>query len=595
MKSRWLFIVGLILLLSVSVIACGGGDDDDDVTSGDDDDTPPIGDDDDDDDDNDTAGDDDDDTTDDDTTDDDTADDDVVFTPVYDELRCTLPDPESLGGDTVGGGAATGNITVYVYDDATCDPVVGADVNGVATDVDGLASVPAATKGETLVVATAADHWSWAYQADAAVMYFRLRGDNTFSYGDSAVGEFIDGTALALDNPQQTFTILSLGQLLAAEIFIGGAVPGLARSTILSLDDAGLVAEGLFDINYDFDGDAGTIALPTNIYFPEMDLGLNLIGLLEASADGVNEAFNVPVEDSATEMALEGFVASLTIGEAISTDALLALIPVLIGGGDIIEVVLGLIEPIINDALAFEYQGVLPDWDTTGAPDIDVVSIDETTLDVTTPGFAGYDYLNVLLGEVGNRALWPMGLKIGDDTTFDAAAVDDGDYMLLSGQTNLLAIIDGSTIDALELTFAASYADELGDWGGVVDFLAEDYLPVFDGGTTEYTAGGVVNWALASKADVDAYVVAAIPADGEAGIAVLPGTVSSFDAAGYFDYTVNEEDDVIVVIALDLPASTDLNAWDPTAVAYQNAKSLSLWTNYPIDELLDELLNPPAL
>jgi hypothetical protein len=599
MKSKWMLLIAMILLLSVGMVVagCGGGDDDDD----DDDDTVPADDDDDatpgdDDDDDTTPGDDDDDTTpgdDDDDDDDDTTPGDVVFTPVYDETRCALPDPEGLGGNTIGGGPATTDITVYVYDDYTCAAIAGADVNGETTDSDGMAVVTA-SKGETLVVANAAGHWSWAYQADAAVMYFRLRGDLGGAVTDSATGNFMDGASvLDIENHFD-----GINAVLNAKVFIGAVLPGIARSTLLSLNEDALITASTFPMSYETFGfdDAGasfslaveTIDLPTNVYLPDLDLSAVIIGYgIEAS--GVNEAYKVPIDAGATAHPIEGFAASIDIGEVVTLPTLTSIIIDLIGGGDIMETILGLVEPIINDGLSFEYQGVDPDWAGTGAPDIDVAAITGTTIDLDIDAGSGYDFLNILIGEVGNRALWPMGITLGDATTFDAAPVDDGDYALISAKTNLLAILDGSTTDPIELSLAAAYADDLDDFGGAVAFDNTSFLPVFDSDNTEYTAGGVINWQLSAKADVDAYIVAVLPDGYEMGIAVLPGTVSTFDASTNFDYPANVDDDVIVIIGMDLPEQTDINNFDPTTIAYQNAKALNLWTNYPIDELLEGL------
>jgi len=310
----------------------------------------------------------------------------------------------------VGGGAITTTITAYVYDDATCDPLVSgaATVNGQATDADGKVVLTVA-KAATTVTAMAPGYWAWSYKADAAVMYFRLRGDASGTWADSADGNFQDGgSALALDNPQGDYTLLNLGTLLSAPIYIGGVIPGLSRNTLLSTDIDHLIPEAEFDLTYSFETD-DTIALPANIYLPTLDIGLNLIGLVTADASGGNEAYKVPVNSDWAENPLEGFVASATIGEALSLDALLDLLPVIIGGGDIMEAILGLIEPILNDALLFEYQAVNPTWNGTGAPDIDVVDLitakETVNLTVTNPA-AGYDYLAILAGEIPNRALW---------------------------------------------------------------------------------------------------------------------------------------------------------------------------------------------
>ena len=611
MKSKWLLLFAMVMLLAtgLALTACGGGgDDDDDDRTDDDDDNDDATDDDDDDttDDDDVTDDDDDD----DTTDDDDDDDDVVFTPVYDSLRCAVPDPEGLGeGMTIGGGAIAGTVTAYVYedldgnDDGMCDAIAGADVNGETTDADGMAVVTI-SKAAELIVAKAADHWSWAYQADSAVMYFLLRADKSNIFADSATGEFKDGgTPLPYDN-----IIVGINNVLTAKIYLGAVVPGLARTSILSLDDAGLLPTATFPLGYetigfdaatqDFTLEVGSVDLPSNIYLPELDLDATLtipfVGTYGVTAAGINEQYVLPVMTGATEMALEGFVASIDIGGVVDMSTLIGIVVEILGGGDIMEVVLGLIEPVINDGLAFEHHGVVPDWNASGAPDIAVEPLAESgdTLGVTVAGAdKASGYLSILAGEVGNRALWPMGMKIGEDVEFGVSSLDDTDYILLSAKTNVLDILAGSVAaEDIELTIAAKYADELADWGGDVSFGADDFLPAFDTDNTSYDdTTGVVTWAFPAKADLDLFMVAVLPDGGEVGLAVLPGDATMFDAVGAFDF-VPGVDDVIVVIGMDLPNSVDINAFDPTSIVGYNAKAINLWTNYPIDELLEGLL-----
>jgi hypothetical protein len=582
MRNKWYLLFALLLALGLLLTACGGGGDDDDVAADDDND------------DNDDADDDDDDNDDNDDNNDDNDDNDTDVE--YDPITCTLPDPESLGdGVTVGGGPISGTITAYVFDDFTCAPLASgaATVNGQPTDADGKV-VLTTDKAAELVVAMAPDHWSWAYKLDAAIMYFRLRGDATGTWSDSDPADFLSGgSPLALENPDGNYNIGNLGDLLATPIYLGLAIPGVARSNVLSLDFDHFFSETTFPLNYTYQviGDdpvTDVVDLPANIYFPLLDISVNLIGIASAEADGENAQYVIPVNSDQDVNPIEGIVLSATISEALSADALINIILTLIGGGDIMEVILGIIEPVINDALVFEYQAVDPEWDGTGAPDLDAVDIvsAKETIDLTIANDeAGFDYLGLLAGEIPNRALWPMGMALAVDgaASFAAASVPNADYALLVAKTNVLdAIVSG---DPIVLSFALRFAENLSEWaGGVALDDNTDFLPVF-AETTEY-AGGVVTWDLAGdKAAIDAYVVIASPDVGETGIALVPGTESSFDAAGTFDYTPADAD-VIALIGIDLPDGVDINEFDPTSLIGYNSTAINIWTNADLSGII---------
>jgi len=604
-RNNWLFILILLLGLGLVLGACGGDDDDDSSSSGDDDtsvedddDTGGQDDDTDVDDDDTTPDDDDDDTTDDD--DDDTEPEDTEYGPVI----CAIPDPEGLGDDiTVGGAVVGGVIATYVYDDATCNPIAGADVNGVVTDANGYAEVNA-TKGETLVAAVADGYFGWAIKADAGVMYFRLQPVETSgSFTDSSDGEFLaDGQSLGLTNPSGTYTIANLLSLLDSTIFIGGAVPGLNRNTLLSTDFTnGLLPTTSWPLTYEYEmkdkaanagsKDGDTIDMPRNVYFPSLDVDINLIGLVTASASGVNEAYQIPVNTTWSEVPIEGLVASIVAGEAVSVDLIINLIT---NPDDLIEALMAALPKIINDALMIDHVAGDPAWSGTGAPDMEVVDpiAAKNNVAVTISGaVAGYDYLGIMASEVPNRLLVPQSIKLFDSgaATFPVAAMPDSDYVLAVAKTNVLEVLAGSG-DPVELNMAMKYAENLSEFtGGITLADGADFLPVFADTTAYNDTTGVLTWALSDKASVDAYVVIVDPNQDdvfEMGIAVLPGTENTFDITTFGAVTPSV-DDVLVLIGLDLPEGVSLNEFNLPGIIGYNSSAINIWTNYPIDELLN--------
>lgn len=604
-RNNWLLVLTLLLGLGLVLGACGGDDDDDDSSSGDDD-TSPDDDDDTGGDDDDTTPDDDDDTTPDDDDDNDTTpDDDDDTEPAdteYDPVVCAIADPESLGGNlTVGGDVVGGVIATYVYDDATCQPVAGADVNGVVTNADGYAEVPAEAKGATLVAAIADGYFGWAIKADAGVMYFRLQPVETAgSFTDSAEGEFVaDGQALGLTNPTGTYTIANLLNLLDSTIFLGGAIPGLNRNTLLSTDFTnGLLPTTTWPLTYEYEMDkAGaakegeTIDMPKNVYFPSLDVDINIIGLVTASASGVNETYQVPVNAAWSEVPIEGLVASIVAGEAVSVDLIIDLIS---NPDDIIEALMAALPKIINDALMIDHVAGDPAWGGTGAPDLEVVDPIAAKSDVAVTingAVAGYDYLGIMASEVPNRLLVPQSIKLFDSgaATFPAATMPDSDYVMAIAKTNALEVLGGSD-EPVELNLVLKYAENLSEFtSGITINDATDFLPVFADTTAYNEATGVLTWALSKKATPDAYVVIVDPAQDdvfEMGIAVLPGTDSTFDITTFGAVTPSV-DDVLVLIGLDLPEGVTLDEFNLPGIIGYNSSAITIWTNYPIAELLN--------
>ena len=629
MKSKWV-LLSLVMLLVVGLVsACGGGDDDDDTADDDvtDDDVA----------DDDVADDDiaDDDIVDDDIVDDDIVDDDIVDDDIdteYDtpEWYCILPDPASLGdGITVGGGAISDDITVYVYDGAVstdgtyCDPIEGAHVildntEVGTTNTDGMLVIDLADAAE-LVTAFMPGYWSWSYEADAAVMYFRLRPDNYdgFDYQDSNAGEFLlDGTALGLENFNIEYSGINIfdpvGQLLDSVIAGGVAIPGLARSTLLDLDFDGMISDGMFEVSYEYfivgsppEGDI--IELWRSIYLPGFLLDVNVIGLAGVTAEGDdNSEYLIRIPDPVfDENPIEGFTFDLALGEAVTTNLIGNLLLDLIMGNpiDIIEIIMDNLVPLLNNAIAFGYVGADPVWDGSGAPDIEVTEVGtKLNVPLTISNYdSDFDYMSVLAAEIPNRALLPLGIQIADAgaAVLDAAEVADADYVIAALKTDLLA----SELTSFNMSLAMAYAETLDDWSADGVTIADgDFLPFFDSANCAYNdTTGEITWQLESKADVDLYLAVYIPAceDCPVVLATLPGTAGSYQppiaALGITPTptpALPDIGDIAVVVGIDLPEGVSADEFDPTHILSYNSTGLNLWTNVDIIALLENLLNP---
>jgi hypothetical protein len=563
-------LLGLLLALG-TFVGCGGDDDDDSS----------------DDDDNDT----DDDTDDDDTDDDDTDDDDDTE---YTKLACPTPDPEGINeGDEdnlVGGGPISDTITVYVYNDADCTPIEGASViaggEPILTDADGKAVITI-TKAASLVTAYKETFWAWSYKADAAVMYFRLRpADYGRGYVDTPGAQFtMSGAPLALENPSVNGLGGVIG-LLSDQIYAGVAFPGIARTTALSMDfEKGFLATSTFD--FTINGEA--TELPTNLYIPAFSFDA-----FDQVINGENETFQFPIVEGETSP-YEGIVLELSVGDVISdTDALLALIDVLINGGDIMDAILPLVPTMINGGLEFKYVGNDPDWDGAGTPDLEVVETSNQFTLTITGADSSYDYLGILAAEVPNRSLLPMGLCLvqSGQCNLKFAEIPGAKYVLFLGETDLLT----SNFESVNLNFALKYFNSTADFAGGVSVAASDFLSLFDGENTGYdTTTGEVSWTLESKADPDLYLVVYVPTcDGcPVTLATVPGADNSYqppiDALGITPSDDPEDPDIVVVAGVNLPDGTDVNEFNPHGLLGYNSAALNLWTNYDILSLFGDL------
>ena len=608
MKGKYSIWSIAFILLALLVVSCSSGSDDD--ASGDNDtvDDDAVDDDSaaDDDIDDDAIDDDsvDDDTVDDDTVDDDVVDDDTVFE--YSPVICAIPDVEKIGEDlTVGGGPISGLITVYVYaeedldGDGDCDPLPGAYVNGYSTDSNGQA-ILGATKGVNLVVAKKEGYWSWAYKADAKVMYFRLPRARVGSYADSDSGQFqFDGAPLALQNPQGEYT---LANLLDTPFYVGITVPAIIRQALFSTDPTGLMpsAANDFPISYTYqilDGELQENAryLPGNFYLPTMNFetGIPLV-LPIVTGEGAHESYVLPVHDNWTTKPVEGLVLSANLGNALDAAAVAQIAQEFVETGNIVGALLTQADALINDALTVQFSGANVSWDGVGAPNIDLVeNAAKNTVNVTIANpNPDFDYLLVLAAEIPNRAWWPIGLKLADaggQATFDVTSIPEARYSLIVGKTD---VIDGlSNGDPyVRVSFALKYAATLADWSAGVTLDDADFLPLFDIAQTEYTAEGVINWQLETGDAPDLFTVLVDPVHDnllDEALAYVPAADSSFDAASVFDFTPNQDGvDVVGVFGVDLPESATPNQFNPLAMMGYDCPRATLWVNYDLSSLL---------
>jgi len=580
--GKWLILL-LIVGLCAGMVAsygCGGGDDDD-------------------------GRDDDDDTGDDDSGDDDSGDDDDDSD--YDSLICDLPDPEGIG-EMIGGGAIGDTITVYVFDDKDCDPIAGASViwggDTVETGADGKAVLDM-VDGAEMVTAHADGYFAWSYEADAAVMYFRLRPvDYGYSYSDSAEGDFLlAGSPVGLTNPSVT-NILQIGNLINNPIYAGVAFPGVSRNSIFSGDyEAGFLAESTFQIELDGFADGGTdddpVDVPKNVYLPDLTISISILGL-DVLIETGNNTFKIPTK-SGTNPA-EGLVAKVELSEVLDTELLLDIIQVLIEGGEITDVLIPLIFPLVNDGLTFNFVAANPDWDGSGAPDLDLIEVGPAVanMNISSPS-ASYDYLGVLVGDIPHRALLPMSLSVADAGGFGQLAyseVPSADYAAIVARTDLFA----SELESFNMSFVAQYFDNAADLAGGVSVSNSDFLPNIDNDSSEYNdTTGEISWDLAkgdSKATLDVFFLIYVPAcEGCPWVfSVVPGDARSYqppiDELGITPdgLTPDEDDeDIIVLLGFDLPSGVSADEFSPTSLIAYDSFAYNLWTNIDIIGLIGGL------
>ena len=602
--SLWLASALFILIAS----ACGGGDDDDDSDGGGiDDDTLPVDDDaaDDDDADDDAA---DDDTTDDDTTDDDTVDDDTTpadddTTPPdpdteYPSLHCAIADPEGLGEGLLIGGTPGDTIIVYVFDDQSCEPLDEATVLAAGetftTDETGRAEVDLA-RDATLVTATKDGYIAWSYEADAGVMYFRIRPvDLGYNYASNPMGHFVsEGTPLALENPTVN-GLLELGALLNDPIYLGLTIPGVSRQTLLQTDFLGILTAMTYNINIDTPLGGYYISPNHNFYIPQLTI-TDVLGISLTMPD--HDFYQIPLAEGTTELPVTGMLLEADLGAVLTLENLTALIQAFLNGEDITQALLELVKPAIQDGLSIIDVGARPAWDATGNPDLEVTAMaGQEFFTVTIENAAAdADYLGLMLAEIANRTLTPLDLNIAaperENWTMDLASADipDGDFILAAVKTDLVT----SNFDLSDMSFAFKFSPFYDTWAGGASFADADFLPYFDGEATAYDAGTqTITWALESKAAVDAYFLFYYPADTCTNctplMAVFPGTTNSYQIPAELGFT-GSEDDIIVLVGLNLPEGVNANEWNPLNFLSYEIPAATLWMHPTLMDLIMSL------
>ncbi len=577
-------LVICILLAALFAVSCGESKSSNSSSS------PNINelDDDDNDDDNDNDdNDDDNDDNDNDNDNDDNDNDDDTFP----SLVCSLPDPMSLGaGVLIGGGPATTQIDVYLYDDGACTPIgptLGGKVlyGGTVYPTDDTGHVTlTVSKAAATVTAWAANSWAWTYEADAAVMYFRLRPDEyNRTYADSTTGGFTQGgNAVTLTNPD-------LAGLFTNPLYAGVVAPGLSRRDILSFDaPAGLLALGTWDLTVDTTNSNLVYYVDDNVYLPTLDLNAGAA----FTVSGGNNGYAVPVQQGASVAPIEGVIASLDVVKAVpSLQDLLTLVGCVTGGGNVVTCLVPYIVPAVNDALGVAYVGANPTWAGTGAPTIETVTPAATLpLTVSNPS-ANYDYLAIIGADIPNRALIPFGLGIAESgaAALDYVTVPDAAYITGLIATDLLT----SDLTAAHFSAAIKYADDLSGWTSGVTFdAAADFLPWFDDANTAYNgATGEITWALSAKKKAlapDLYMIAYIPACKGCKVifAQVPGTETSYQVPTEAMNITPSASDIVLLFGFSLPSGVDINAYNPVGILGYNLAAVNFWTNYDILSLL---------
>ena len=223
----------------------------------------------------------------------------------YSSLRCAIPDPEGLGpGKLFRRTPANGTVAVYVYDDRTCAPLADIAIqNGpdrlVYTDEQGQARLTDVPAG-SMITAYQEDYRGWGYQADAAVMYFRLRPLSMRSgYADTPAGHFtLDGQNLALINPH------SVIEGLLDPIYAGLALPGLSRD-VISASRLFFALDAEWEMTFYNLGYPFSNGFPANVYVPEIDILVNVPDWGDLGFYGANEDLQLPY-DTAGDLGLPG-------------------------------------------------------------------------------------------------------------------------------------------------------------------------------------------------------------------------------------------------------------------------------------------------
>jgi hypothetical protein len=518
--------------------------------------------------------------------DDDLADDDTIIPDYeYPSLLCALPDPENLGaGKMFGGGPAGGGVTVYIFDDETCAPIVNAvakyNYQSFYTDVKGRTVLTGVPAGAT-ITASKADYWAWGYQVDAAVMYFRLRPEYYYQdYFDSEAGHFTaNGENLGLTNPQ------NVGEALSNLMYIGLAMPGMGRDAIFATRKY-FAVNSEFVLNLQNQEYTMEVYFPDNFYLPDLDLMLTIPGYGDLGMWGVNEEYALPLRPGTPAMSLQGVIAGVEVGNVVNMENLIAVVEQILDGGDLLDILLPLVKPLLNDAITFPYVGAVPEWIIGGPPDIPVSEVggngEELPVSISNAA-AGFDYVELFGAEIFNRTILPFGIATfeGQPAAMPYVEIPDADYLAVAAKTDLLA----SDFTSSRLSAAAQYADNVGDWAGGVTFDDADFLPFFDPAASHYdTVTGELAWEMEGEgADrIDAFWVVVMPwwsSAPEMVMFTLPGDARSLNLYNQVTGFDPCEWDSIIILALDLPFDYG-EGFDPSRILSYNIPALSLWS-YP--------------
>ncbi|HPM75823.1 MAG TPA: hypothetical protein PK961_01940 [bacterium] len=502
----------------------------------------------------------------------------------YGALTCVLPDPVGLGEGTLfGGGPATDQVTVYVFDGETCAPMPSARVqfglNSYYTNNEGRVVIPIVADGPVTVSVYKQYYTSWSYTLDAAVMYFRLAPDypNQIS-NDSQPGAFtLDGQPLSLTNPQ------NLVDAFIDPLHFGLVLPGqsLARNSLLDAHEYFTWNDFEICLAYEYGPDC--THLPTNFYIPDVNVMLDIPGYGELGVWAVNETYQIPVYENALRTSVQAFLPQVDLAAMMDFETFAAMVVELATSGDFFDVFKPLIVPLFNRGASVSHVGALPDWDLIGKPDMEVqeVGVDGQSIPFIVNGAQSeFDYLAILGAEVPNRSLIPLSLAALDKEPvfLDYAAMPDADYLVLSVKTDMLK----TSGEFSNMQVALKYAEDISGFEDGVAFEDQDYGPRFDPELTHYNySTGEVAWELLDEdRDIDLFLVIVMPNYYSyympAHMAVLPRDARSHTVP-FTAWGLRPDDfDLVTVLAIDFPNEPE-EGFDPSKIFNYNIKRMSAW------------------
>ncbi len=602
--KRVTFWIALLFTLAFLLPLTACGDDDDPSTSSGqanddaDDDVNDDANDDVDDDVNDDSVDDD--TGDDDATDDDTGEDfvpdpmDVEYNPVF----CATADPMGLGENLIGGGSITNTITVYVFDDHTCEPIENAMVIAgeiYYTDAAGFVEIPVTPSRERMTVAAyKADHIPWAYEADAAVMYFRLRPSNyDLDYALDWPGTFVaDGEPMDFENPR-VLTVMNLAQLLTNPLYAGIAFPGFSRKSLAHTDfENFFLPDDPYRIDIETLWGGYYFLLINNIYIPR--LVLSALGIYMLIPD--HKYFQFPIDASASETPLGGSMLKVELSQVLNPQTLQDLVEGFSQGEDILDALVSIIPGLLQRGISFSGAGLNAGWNGLGDPDIELKHIpDENTFTTTIENYdTEQDYLGILWAEIPNRAMTVMDLVMAADGAMDVQYqwIPDADYILTGVKTDMVS----SWFAQSNFSFAFKYAEDSAAWAGGAAFDESDFPPFFNMNYTYYEpATHTVHWQI-DQDSIDAILVINQPGGYCYGpcstsFAMVPADQASYTFPDDYGWD-GDDDDLTILVGIDLPDGVNVDEWNPMDFWGYDVKGMTIWMMPNIFYLLGELIYP---